>query len=92
MQNQNIPPIPNDDEWPLATVFDVTAKLVLHHHNDDIFISRRQTSHFNTDECSQTTNLAYSTSTTSATEPHLSDGVNTHWTHQNDNYMQCISL
>ena len=56
MQNQNIRPIPNDDEWPLATVFDVTAKLALHHHNDDIFISRRQTSRFNTDECSQTTN------------------------------------
>jgi len=25
MQTQNIWPIPNDDEWPLATVFDVTA-------------------------------------------------------------------
>ena len=55
MQKQNIRPIPNDDEWPLATVFDVTAKLALHHHNDDI-ISRRQALHFNTDECSQTTN------------------------------------
>jgi len=25
MQTQNIWSIPNDDEWPLATVFDVTA-------------------------------------------------------------------
>jgi len=38
-QTQNIWPIPNDDEWPLATVFDVTAKSALHHHNDGISIS-----------------------------------------------------
>ena len=41
MQTQNIWPIPNDDEWPLATVFDVKAKLVLFHQND-IFVSRRR--------------------------------------------------
>ena len=34
MQTQNIWPRPNDDKWPLATVFDVTAKSALHHHND----------------------------------------------------------
>jgi len=39
MQTQNIWPIPNDDEWPLATVFDVTAKSALHHHNDGVSIS-----------------------------------------------------
>jgi len=39
MQTQNIWPIPNDDEWPLATVFDVTAKSALHQHNDGISIS-----------------------------------------------------
>jgi len=38
MQTQNTWPIQNDDEWPLATVFDVTAKSALHHH-DDISIS-----------------------------------------------------
>jgi len=40
MQTQNISPIPNDDEWPLATVFDVTAKSALHHHNDGMYVSR----------------------------------------------------
>jgi len=38
-QTQNIWPIPNDDEWPLATVFDVTAKSALRHHNEGISIS-----------------------------------------------------
>jgi len=38
MQTQNIWPIPNNDEWPLATVFDDTAKSALHHHNDGISI------------------------------------------------------
>ena len=76
MQNQNIRPIPNDDEWPLATVFDVTAKLAKdHHHNDDIFISRRQ-NHIST-QMNVLTRQTHSTSTTSAIEPHLSDGVNT---------------
>jgi len=39
MQTQNIWPIPNDDEWPLPTVFDVTVKSALHHRNDGISIS-----------------------------------------------------
>jgi len=39
MQTQHIWPIPNDDEWPLATVFDVTAKSALPHHNDGVSIS-----------------------------------------------------
>ena len=47
MQNQNIRPIPNDDEWPLATVFDVTA--------NQYFITIMTTSppsiYFNMDEC-----------------------------------------
>jgi len=48
-----------------------------HHISTQMNVLRRQT---------------HSTSTTSATEPHLLDGVNTHCTHQNDNYRQCISL
>ena len=52
MQNQNIRPIPNDDEWPLATVFDVTA--------NQYFITIMTTSppniYFNMDECPQMTN------------------------------------
>jgi len=60
MQNQNIWPIPNDDEWPLATVFDVTA--------NQYFITIMMTSppniYFNMDECHQTKKI-HSTSITS---------------------------
>ena len=87
MQNQNIPPIPNDDEWPLATVFDVTA--------NQYFITIMTTSppniYLNMDECPQT-KISQQVHNFTARPQHSSDGINTHCTHQNDNYMQCISL